>query len=73
LGAFHSVCDLQRTITKFLKAWNANLMPFVWTASVERILEKIFRARQRLEQIEPGCTQPKRHAQTRVTPCSRSS
>jgi hypothetical protein len=36
--------------------------PFVWTASVERILEKIARARKRLEQIAPGCTQPKRRA-----------
>ena len=58
-GAFHSVRDLQRTITAFLESWNANPTPFVWTASVERILGKIARARQRLEQIQPGCTLPK--------------
>lgn len=59
-GSFHSVGDLQRTIAEFLAAWNTHPTPFVWTASVERILEKIARARQRLEQIEPGCTQSKR-------------
>jgi transposase len=59
-GAFHSVRDLQRTIAEFLAAWNANPTPFIWTASVERILEKIARCRQRLEQIKPGCTQSKR-------------
>lgn len=59
-GAFRSVRDLQRAITAFLEQWNAHPSPFVWTASVERILEKIARARKRLEQIKPGCTQPKR-------------
>jgi transposase len=59
-GVFHSVRDLQRTIAGFLATWNANPAPFVWTASVERILEKIARARLRLEQIKPGCTQTKR-------------
>lgn len=63
-GVFHSVRDLQRTITAFLASWNANPTPFVWTASVERILEKIARARQRLEQIQPGCTLPKRRTKT---------
>jgi hypothetical protein len=58
-GAFHSVQDLQQAIDEFLTAWNANPTPFVWTASVDRILEKLARCRQRLEQIQPGCTQPK--------------
>jgi transposase len=61
-ASFHSVRDLQRTIAEFLAAWNTNPTPFVWTASVERILEKIARARQRLEQIAPGCTQSKRRS-----------
>ena len=61
-GAFQSVRDLQHTIGEFLAAWNANPTPFVWTASVDRILDKIARCRQRLEQIEPGCTQPKRRS-----------
>jgi hypothetical protein len=58
-GAFRSVRDLQRAIASFLEQWNASPTPFVWTASVERILEKIARARKRLEQIAPGSTQPK--------------
>ena len=59
-GAFRSVRDLQRAIASFLEHWNARPTPFVWTASVERTLEKIARARKRLEHIAPGCTQPKR-------------
>lgn len=58
-GAFRSVRELQHRITEFLTAWNATPTPFVWTASVDRILEKIARARQRLEQIKPGSTLPK--------------
>ena len=64
-GAVHSVRDLQRAIAEFLTAWNAAPAPFVWTASVERILEKIARARQRLEHIAPGCSLPKRRPQSR--------
>lgn len=62
-GVFRSVPELQRAITDFLSAWNAQPTPFVWTASIERILEKVQRARQRLEQIESGSTHSK---------CSRS-
>ena len=54
-GSFHSVDDLELAIAAFLDAWNANPTPFVWTASVEKILEKVERCRRRLEQIEPGC------------------
>lgn len=61
-GVFRNVRDLQRTITAFLDQWNAQPAPFVWTASVERILEKIARARKRLEQIKPGCTLSQRPA-----------
>lgn len=61
-GVFRSVRDLQRAIRAFLTQWNARPIPFVWTASVERILEKIARARKRLEQITPAHTQPKRPA-----------
>jgi len=59
-GAFRSVEDLEQAIAAFLAAWNTNPTPFVWTASVEKILEKIARARHRLEQIQPGCSLPKR-------------
>jgi transposase len=58
-GAFHSVAELQQTIDDFLTAWNANPKPFVWTASVEKILEKIAKCKRRLEEIQPGSTQSK--------------
>lgn len=56
-GAFRSVEELQCAIDKFLEAWNADPSPFVWTASLEKILEKFTRCQLRLEQIQPGCTQ----------------
>jgi transposase len=61
-GVFRSVEDLEKAIAAFLAAWNTNPTPFVWTASVEKILEKIARARHRLEQIQPGCSLPKRRS-----------
>ncbi len=63
-GAFHSVRDLLRAIRAYLDAWNVNPKPFVWTASVDRILEKIARCRRRLEQMPPGNTQSIRPAKT---------
>jgi hypothetical protein len=50
-----------------LDAWNAKPVPFVWTASVERILDKIARARHRLEQIKPGCTKPRKSRTSEAT------
>jgi transposase len=58
-GAFRSVADLEQAISEFMDAWNNNPTPFVWTASVESILEKLARCRRRLEQVQPGCTKPK--------------
>lgn len=58
-GSFGSVKDLQHAITEFLAAWNENPKPFVWTATIESIQEKLSRCRQTLEQIQPGCTQPR--------------
>ena len=59
-GVFLSVPDLIQAIEAYLDAWNANPKPFVWTAKLEEILEKIARARAKLESIQPGCTQPRR-------------
>jgi transposase len=56
-GVFRSVQELQQAIEEFLKAWNANPSPFIWTATVEKILEKFTRCQRRLEQIQPDCTQ----------------
>src|SRR6266481_6094975 len=58
-GVFLSVADLQASIAAFLQAWNENPQPFVWTATVESIQEKLTRCRRTLEQIQPGCTSPK--------------
>ena len=62
-GVFHSVADLQSSIEAFLTAWNQDPKPFVWTATVESIQEKLTRCRQTLEQIKPGCTSPKSRKQ----------
>jgi hypothetical protein len=58
-GPFFSVGDLQHAIMEFLDAWNSDPKPFVWTATVESIMKKLSRCRQTLEQIQPGCTQPR--------------
>ena len=58
-GTFFSVEDLQKAIREFLEAWNDDPQPFVWTATVESIVEKLSRCRRTLEQIQPGCTQPR--------------
>lgn len=57
-GAFRSVDELHAAIDEFLATWNDDPRPYTWTASVERILAKIQRCRQRLESIHPGCTSP---------------
>jgi len=44
---------------EFLKAWNDEPKPLVWTATIESILAELARCRQTLEQIEPGCTLPR--------------
>ena len=64
-GAFRSVTELQQAIEEFMTAWNANPKPFVWSASIEKILEKIAKCKRRLEEIHPGATQSKRR---KITP-----
>lgn len=58
-GVFRSVADLEQAITDFMTAWNASPTPFIWTATVAKILEKFNRCRRRLERIQPGCTKKK--------------
>jgi len=58
-GSFVSVEDLENAVQEFLPAWNENPKPFVWMATVASIQEKLSRCRQTLEQIQPGCTQPR--------------
>jgi len=58
-GSFVSVADLVAAIEEYLAAWNKDPKPFVWTATVDSIIEKLNRCRQTLEQIQPGCTLPR--------------
>src|SRR5438128_10572016 len=58
-GIFRSVDELKSSIDAFLKAWNEDPKPFVWTATVESITDKLSRCRQTLEKIQPGCTSPR--------------
>jgi len=46
----------EQELQQFLQAWNENPKPFVWTATVDSIVEKLLRCRQTLEQIQPGST-----------------
>ena len=58
-GVFHSVEDLEVSIDAFLRTWNEDPKPFVWTATVDSIIEKLSRCRRTLEKIQPGCTSPR--------------
>ena len=63
-GSFANVEELQQAIMAFLAAWHEHPKPFVWTATVQMIQDKLGRCRQTLEQIQPGCTQPRRRRVT---------
>lgn len=65
-GSFANVEELQQAIMEFLAAWNEQPKPFVWTATVQMIQEKLTRCRQTLEQIQPGCTRPRRRRPTKA-------
>lgn len=45
-GVFSSVADLEEKLMMFISKHNADPAPFVWTKSVEVILEKVARAKQ---------------------------
>jgi transposase len=50
-GVFHSVPDLIAAIDRFLAAHNNDPKPFVWTASIDSILEKVGRCKAVLETV----------------------
>ena len=50
-GVFPSAPDLIAAIEEFLEAHNEDPKPFVWTASVEAILEKVGRCKAVLETV----------------------
>ncbi len=64
-GTFISVPELQEAIGQFLQAWNEAPRPFVWTATVEKIMAKVERARQRLEGIKPSWSKRKKRKKRR--------
>jgi transposase len=64
-GSFMSVPDLKQAIDEFMRAWNQSPKPFIWTASVGQIIEKIDRARIKMEQIQPGSTLRGRRKKTK--------
>ncbi len=64
-GAFVSVAELQVAIEQFLQAWNEAPRPFVWTATVEKIMAKVERARQKLEEVKPGWSLRKKRKKRR--------
>jgi len=45
-GVFSSVEDLEEKLMEFIAKHNENPAPFVWTKSVEAILEKVSRAKK---------------------------
>ena len=50
-GVFKSVKELVATIYHYLDQRNRDPKPFVWTASVQTILEKVRRANEALEAL----------------------
>ena len=50
-GVFHSVPDLIEAIQNYLDAHNDDPKPFVWTASIDSILEKVGRCKAVLETV----------------------
>ena len=47
-GVFHSVKDLEMCLKDYIKTYNRNPRPLVWTKSAAETLEKVERARQAL-------------------------
>lgn len=64
-GAFVSIGDLVEAIAKYLEQWNESPRPFVWTATVESIMDKIDRARATLDTVKPGWATRKRRIKRR--------
>lgn len=50
-GTFHSVAELECAIMDYIKHNNTNPEPFVWTKSVEAIIQKVSRGKDLLETL----------------------
>lgn len=51
-GVFRSVDELVAAIELFVLAHNENPKPFIWTVSARDILEKVMRAKAKLNTIQ---------------------
>ena len=49
---FKNVRELEKAIREFIDTRNDHPKPYVWTASVASILEKVGRARTALDRVE---------------------
>ena len=52
LGVFTSVVELEEKITQFIKRQNESAKPFDWIKAAEEILEKVGRARDKLDNFQ---------------------
>lgn len=52
LGVFHSVDELVEAVTDYVAHHNQNPKPFIWTANASDILEKVKRARKKLDKLQ---------------------
>lgn len=50
-GVFTSVAELEEKIMQFIERHNESPQPFVWTKTTEEILEKVSRAREKLNNL----------------------
>jgi len=66
-GVFLSVADLQLSIDAFLQAWNRNPKPFVWTATVESIQEKLTRSSGHWSRSSPAARVQSRKRKKRLS------
>ena len=51
-GVFRSVPELVQAITDYVALHNDNPKPFIWTATASDILEKVKRARKKLDKLQ---------------------
>ena len=51
-GIFYSVPDLTQAVENYLAGHNQNPKPFIWTATASDILEKVQRARKKLDKVQ---------------------
>ena len=48
-GTFHSVAELNRAISQYLRENNRNPRPFIWTATASKIMNKIKHCKEALD------------------------